>query len=303
MDAAGRPVFFSYASTDRKVAETICTALEARGFGCWMAARDVKPGENYQISIVHAINAAKVLLLVFSSNTNASDEIKKELSLASKRRMLVIPVRVEDVAPDEGMSYELATRQWVDLFAGWEAAMGQLADQLARVVEKQAVFAPAASAAPAAAPAPPAVRNTMLYTGVAVGVLAVLALGYVLIGQPGPIFVGAPQAHPPLPASVAAEMRCMQADADLAIKGCSANLADPSVTGATRAGYLRFRGTAYARKFEYKLAIADFSSAIALTPDDGEAFFLRAAVRRAAGDMAGADADDARAKALGYSQR
>ncbi|HEX4302357.1 MAG TPA: TIR domain-containing protein [Rhizomicrobium sp.] len=299
MDAAGRPVFFSYASTDRKVAETICTALEARGFGCWMAARDVKPGENYQISIVHAINAAKVLLLVFSSNTNASDEIKKELSLASKRRLLVIPVRVEDVAPDEGMSYELATRQWVDLFVNWEAAMGQLADQLTRVVEKQPAFAPAANVAPVAAPAPTAARSSMLLAGVAVGVLAALALAYVFFRQPGAPPGSAPQ--PALPASVQAEVRCMQADADLAITGCSANLADPSVTGATRAGYLRFRGSAYARKFEYKLAITDFSGAIALSPDDGQAYFLRAAVRRAAGDQSGADEDDARAKALGYA--
>jgi hypothetical protein len=42
----------------------------------------------------------------------------------------VIPVRIEDVVPDEGFAYELAIRQWIDLFADWEGALQRLARQL-----------------------------------------------------------------------------------------------------------------------------------------------------------------------------
>ena len=59
------------------------------------------PGDNFQIAIVHAIRSAKVMVLVFSSNSNNSDEIKKELVLAGQSRLIVIPVRVEDVTPDD----------------------------------------------------------------------------------------------------------------------------------------------------------------------------------------------------------
>jgi hypothetical protein len=38
------PIFISYSSKDRDIAETICQALEARGLDCWIAGRDVHAG-------------------------------------------------------------------------------------------------------------------------------------------------------------------------------------------------------------------------------------------------------------------
>ena len=119
-------IFVSSSSKDAKIASSICMALEARGHRCWMSSRDVKPGENYQGAIVRAIRDAGVMVMVFSTNANNSDEIKKELALASQSRLLVIPVRAEDVLPSEDFTYELATRQWIDLFDNWERAIEQL---------------------------------------------------------------------------------------------------------------------------------------------------------------------------------
>ena len=48
-------IFVSYASEDHTVARTICEALENRGFSCWIASRDIQPGENFQVAIVRAI--------------------------------------------------------------------------------------------------------------------------------------------------------------------------------------------------------------------------------------------------------
>jgi hypothetical protein len=125
-----KKIFISFASKDRQTAMTICHALEARGQQCWISCRDIHPGENYQESIVRAIRGAGVMLLVFSANANNSDEIKKEIALASQSRLMVIPVRSEDVVPSEAFSYELATRQWVDLFENWDQAMAELVAQL-----------------------------------------------------------------------------------------------------------------------------------------------------------------------------
>jgi hypothetical protein len=126
-------IFLSYASKDQKTAETICQALEGRGFQCWMAARNVHPGENFQEAIVRAIRAAKVMLFVFSANSNNSDEVKKEIALAGKEKVFVIPIRVEDVIPNEALAYEFATRQWIDLFKDWEFSLEQLSLQIEAV--------------------------------------------------------------------------------------------------------------------------------------------------------------------------
>jgi TIR domain len=124
------PIFISFASKDLSVAYTVCEALENRGFNCWISSRDIGPGENFQVAIVRAIRLAKVMILVFSGHSNISEEVKKELVLAGQSRLVVIPLRVEDVAPDEAFAYEFATRQWIDAFHDWEHAIQRVVDQL-----------------------------------------------------------------------------------------------------------------------------------------------------------------------------
>src|SRR5438105_15438624 len=156
-------IFVSYASEDHTVARTICEALENRGFGCWIASRDIQPGENFQVAIVRAIRRAKAMVMVFSTNASNSEEIKKELVLAGQSRLVVIPVRVEDVTPDEAFAYEFATRQWVDAFDDWEQSMQRLARQLSLIAgidsSPEATPGNAATAQPVAARAIPALSR------------------------------------------------------------------------------------------------------------------------------------------------
>ena len=128
-------VFISHASRDRKVADAICAALESRGFDCWIAFRDVGPGQNFGEEISLAIRAVKVMVLVFSSHANNSDEIKKEVVLAGRAKVPVIPLRVEEVEPTGAFEYELVTRQWIDLFADWDRAVDGLARQVRQALE------------------------------------------------------------------------------------------------------------------------------------------------------------------------
>jgi hypothetical protein len=153
-----KKVFLSCSSRDQEIALTICRALEARGHPCWMSSRDVMPGENFQGAIVRAIRSAGVMVMVFSANANNSDEIKKEIALAGQTKLMVIPVRVEDVTPSEDFSYELATRQWVDLFRNWEFALDQLGRQIDYVIPKETPEAATSVAAPAPPPVLPQAR-------------------------------------------------------------------------------------------------------------------------------------------------
>ncbi len=146
---ANAKVFISHSSKDRKIARTICTALENRGIKCWIASRDVGPGENFQEAIVRAIRATKVMVLVFTENANNSGEIKKELALASRYNLVVIPARAESVVPSEAFELEFATRQWVDLFEDWEQEIERLTSWIADIVGVEpAAREPAAPATP-----------------------------------------------------------------------------------------------------------------------------------------------------------
>jgi hypothetical protein len=211
-------IFITYSSKDQKVARTICTALENRGLTCWISARNVKPGQNYQEQIVRAIRAARIMVLVFTTNANNSNEIKKELALASQNNLVVIPVRIEDVAPNEAFAYEFATRQWIDLFEDWEKSITELVELIAAILNDppaddraKAAPGPTGDTAPpaffmaAAATKPavplmerPATRWAMI-AGLAVIVAAVVAFAAVKFSRPSSTPVASVVSPPPAP--------------------------------------------------------------------------------------------------------
>jgi hypothetical protein len=116
-------VFISFSSEDKESALDLVQHLEAAGLRCWISARDVPFGDDYQDAICDAVDSAHAMLLLFSSNANKSREIRKELALASERDLFVLPVRIENVEPTKGFKYELATRQYIDFFEDRVAAL------------------------------------------------------------------------------------------------------------------------------------------------------------------------------------
>ena len=170
-----RPVFVSYATSDRKQALAVCKAIESRGTKCWISTRDVAPGENYQEAIVRSIRDARAMVLVFSEAANNSDEIKKELSLASRYRVPVLALRIEDVEPSDAFAYELSTRQWIDAFEGWEKSIDSL---VGRIGQLSGAEPPASSAAaPARARTPLGSRHRTAIAAAAGLIVLVVAAG------------------------------------------------------------------------------------------------------------------------------
>jgi len=181
------PVFISYSSKDQEIAETIYRALEVRGCKCWISCRDVHPGENFQEAIVKALRSAQVMVLVFTSNANNSEEIKKELVLAGRHHVTVVPVRVEDVVPNDAFSYEFATRQWVDLFRDWEREIELLATQIGNVLQTAKPGDDAVAEAPAATPPQRGVRrpsNLPYILGSVLAAVVIVVGGMVLYLRP-----------------------------------------------------------------------------------------------------------------------
>jgi len=123
--------------------------LEANGLKCWISFRDVPTGQNYQETIVQAIKTARGIVFLFSESSSKSGEIKKELSIGSSINVPVFPVRLSPIAPSGALRYELATRQWIDIFPDRRPALGRLAEAI-----KEAVGAPATetSVAPVTGP-------------------------------------------------------------------------------------------------------------------------------------------------------
>jgi TolB-like protein len=134
--SSGAPdVFISFASPDSAVATAVCAALEHEGVTCWLAPRDVMPGEFYGDAIVHAIDAAKALVVVLSENSIGSPHVLREVERASSKRHPVISLRIDRAPLPSGLEYFLNTSQWLDA-SGEEfgGALPKLATAVRRVI-------------------------------------------------------------------------------------------------------------------------------------------------------------------------
>jgi len=64
--------FISYSKKDKAIADAICKALEDDGLSCWYAPRNVEIGADWDASIMEAPANCKVMILVWSKNSDTS---------------------------------------------------------------------------------------------------------------------------------------------------------------------------------------------------------------------------------------
>ncbi len=107
-------VFISYSTDDANEANAIVNALESNGARCWIAARDINPGDIWAQAIMTAISGSRIAVVVFSASANSSKDVLNEVDAAIRKGLIVIPFRIEKVAPDGAMEYHLRTRHWLD---------------------------------------------------------------------------------------------------------------------------------------------------------------------------------------------
>jgi hypothetical protein len=128
-------VFVCFSSKDEAIARGVVSFLESNGVKCWISLRDVLPGHNYQEAIVEAIEAASGIVFLFSEWSSKSGEIRKELSIGGSINVPVFPLRLSPIAPTGALRYELATRQYIDIFPDREAALARLASTIRKVID------------------------------------------------------------------------------------------------------------------------------------------------------------------------
>ena len=171
-------VFISHSSKDRAVGEAACAALERAGHRCWIAPRDIMPGEDYGEAIVDGIRASRVFLLIVSAQSVASPQVRRETERAANAGIAIIPFRIEDVLPSKSLEFFISSAHWLDAIT---RPMEPHYDYLVQVVgrllaEAEGSTVPPlpmrAAAAPIAAPAParglqakPAIAMTAIVAG------------------------------------------------------------------------------------------------------------------------------------------
>ena len=122
-------VFISHSHQDKPAADAARAALEAKGIRCWIAPRDINPGQDWAASIIRAIRDAQIVLLIFSRHANESLQVKREVERAAHSGKAILPLRIDDVLPEETLEFFLSTPHWLDAITPpFEAHLEKLAD-------------------------------------------------------------------------------------------------------------------------------------------------------------------------------
>jgi hypothetical protein len=107
-------VFISYPDAQKTMADAVCATLEQNKIRCWIAPRDVLPGEPFAKAIIRAMNESRLFVLIFSAESNDSNYVKNEVERAVSKGLSIIVFRVQNVVPTEEMEFYLSRRHWLD---------------------------------------------------------------------------------------------------------------------------------------------------------------------------------------------
>jgi TolB-like protein len=115
-------VFISYAAKDRERVLGLVKRLRDAGVTVWIDQAGIDVASMWSQEIVSAIRGCKVMLLSISPHSTESENVVKELALASERKKPIIPVYLEPSDIPETMEYQLAGIQRVEYFTNNEDA-------------------------------------------------------------------------------------------------------------------------------------------------------------------------------------
>ncbi|NIM92878.1 MAG: TIR domain-containing protein [Anaerolineales bacterium] len=137
-------VFISYSSKDKTVADAVCGTLENRDIRCWIAPRDIPPGESWVAAIINAIGNSRVFVLIFSEGSNRSGQVLREVGEAVDNAIPIIPFRIEDVELSDEMRYFIKSIHWLDAMTPpLESHLTRLADLVESSLTYKTVSEPA----------------------------------------------------------------------------------------------------------------------------------------------------------------
>ena len=133
-------VFISYSRKDSEVANRIYDALEAEGIHCFIDKEGISGGADFPTVLSEAIMGAKVLLLVASENSYASEFTQKELTFAvsNKGSRFIFPVIVDDSTLPKNLEFLLSNINWRTLSARYRIEKEMVADVKKKLADPQA---------------------------------------------------------------------------------------------------------------------------------------------------------------------
>ncbi len=123
-------IFLSYSHDDKKEIDKLICSLESAGYKVWIDSEAIQFGQTWRKQIVEAIEESDVFILSLSHNSVKSDNLRKELDLASDVKKQILPVKLHHITIPRDMRYQLVGIQLIDLATDFDVGVSQLINVL-----------------------------------------------------------------------------------------------------------------------------------------------------------------------------
>lgn len=125
-------VFISYSSKNKTVADAVCHILEENGIPCWIAPRNVVPGEGFGGNIVKAIRQCSLMILIYSADSNRSSHVANEVDRAFSANKTIIPFAMDDTPMNDDFDYYLSRKHWLVAYPDYREKLQPLVEAVAK---------------------------------------------------------------------------------------------------------------------------------------------------------------------------
>lgn len=107
-------LFISHSGQDIEITEKICNILKINGIKYWYDREKRYTGHNYKGLIVKMIKNSEMLLFLSSKNSNASNHVSNEVSIAINNSVLIIPIKLDNSNYAHSVEYDLSDIDYIE---------------------------------------------------------------------------------------------------------------------------------------------------------------------------------------------
>lgn len=124
-------IFVSYSRRDLEIVNRLVEMIQRAGINIWIDREAIKAGKLWRTQIVQAIDTCDAFVLMLSSSSAASENVRKEIDLAQDSGRSIFIMNLDQAKIPADMRYQLVGLQFIDLKSlGFDSAINQLIETL-----------------------------------------------------------------------------------------------------------------------------------------------------------------------------
>lgn len=107
-------LFISYSRIDSEKADELAETLKRMNLKFWIDRTGEYSGRNYKSVIVNTIKQSQMVLFLSSENSNKSENVIKEISVAVELGKMIIPIKLDNYPYADSIAYDLTGIDFVN---------------------------------------------------------------------------------------------------------------------------------------------------------------------------------------------